>query len=35
MVEALQRQLVAAGMPVRDVHADAFYSQADDAFNLT
>jgi CDP-4-dehydro-6-deoxyglucose reductase/ferredoxin-NAD(P)+ reductase (naphthalene dioxygenase ferredoxin-specific) len=35
MVEALQRQLSERGMAVRDVHADAFYSQADDAFNLT
>jgi ferredoxin-NAD(P)+ reductase (naphthalene dioxygenase ferredoxin-specific) len=35
LVETLKRQLLAAGMPVRDVHADAFYSQAEDAFNLT
>jgi CDP-4-dehydro-6-deoxyglucose reductase/ferredoxin-NAD(P)+ reductase (naphthalene dioxygenase ferredoxin-specific) len=35
MVEALQRQLLAAGLPLRDVHADAFYGQAEDAFNLT
>jgi ferredoxin-NAD(P)+ reductase (naphthalene dioxygenase ferredoxin-specific) len=35
MVEALQRQLAERGMAIRDVHADAFYSQAEDAFNLT
>ncbi|HET9933416.1 MAG TPA: 2Fe-2S iron-sulfur cluster-binding protein [Polyangiaceae bacterium] len=34
MVEAVQRELVARGMAIRDIHADAFYSQADDAFNL-
>lgn len=35
MVEALQRQLTGKGMPLRDVHADAFYSQAEDAFNVS
>lgn len=34
MVESLKRQLLAAGLPLRDVHADAFYSQAEDAFNV-
>ena len=34
MVESLQRRLLAAGLPLRDVHADAFYSQAEDAFNV-
>jgi CDP-4-dehydro-6-deoxyglucose reductase/ferredoxin-NAD(P)+ reductase (naphthalene dioxygenase ferredoxin-specific) len=34
MVEALQRQLPDKGMALRDIHADAFYSQAEDAFNL-
>ncbi|HTQ06364.1 MAG TPA: 2Fe-2S iron-sulfur cluster-binding protein [Polyangiaceae bacterium] len=35
LVEALQRKLTAKGVPLRDVHADAFYSQADDAFNVS
>jgi len=35
MVEALQRKLLDKGAAVRDVHADAFYSQAEDAFNLS
>jgi CDP-4-dehydro-6-deoxyglucose reductase/ferredoxin-NAD(P)+ reductase (naphthalene dioxygenase ferredoxin-specific) len=35
MVEALQGALVANGVAPRDVHADAFYSQAEDAFNQT
>ena len=35
MVEALQLALVEQGVPLRDVHADAFYSQAEDAFNQT
>jgi ferredoxin-NAD(P)+ reductase (naphthalene dioxygenase ferredoxin-specific) len=35
MVEALQRQLEAKGMPRRDIHADAFYGEGEDAFNLT
>jgi CDP-4-dehydro-6-deoxyglucose reductase/ferredoxin-NAD(P)+ reductase (naphthalene dioxygenase ferredoxin-specific) len=34
MVEALQRELLERGLPLRDIHADAFYSQADDAFNV-
>jgi naphthalene 1,2-dioxygenase ferredoxin reductase component len=34
MVETTQRELSRMGMPTRDVHADAFYSQAEDAFNL-
>jgi CDP-4-dehydro-6-deoxyglucose reductase/ferredoxin-NAD(P)+ reductase (naphthalene dioxygenase ferredoxin-specific) len=34
MVEATQLQLEARGMTVRDIHADAFYDQAQDAFNL-
>ncbi len=34
MVETTQRELTRMGMPTRDVHADAFYSQAEDAFNL-
>ncbi|HEY6725876.1 MAG TPA: 2Fe-2S iron-sulfur cluster-binding protein [Polyangiaceae bacterium] len=33
MVETMQRALRGKGMAVRDVHADAFYGQADDAFN--
>lgn len=33
MVESVQRELLKRGMATRDVHADAFYSQADDAFN--
>jgi CDP-4-dehydro-6-deoxyglucose reductase/ferredoxin-NAD(P)+ reductase (naphthalene dioxygenase ferredoxin-specific) len=35
MVESVQRELQARGVAVRDIHADAFYSQAEDAFNLT
>jgi ferredoxin-NAD(P)+ reductase (naphthalene dioxygenase ferredoxin-specific) len=35
MVEALQRKLAARGMARRDIHADAFYGQGEDAFNLT
>jgi CDP-4-dehydro-6-deoxyglucose reductase/ferredoxin-NAD(P)+ reductase (naphthalene dioxygenase ferredoxin-specific) len=35
MVEAVQRELQAHGMTLRDVHADAFYSQNEDPFNLT
>jgi CDP-4-dehydro-6-deoxyglucose reductase/ferredoxin-NAD(P)+ reductase (naphthalene dioxygenase ferredoxin-specific) len=35
LVEALKRKLLEADLPLRDVHADAFYSQAEDAFNLT
>jgi CDP-4-dehydro-6-deoxyglucose reductase/ferredoxin-NAD(P)+ reductase (naphthalene dioxygenase ferredoxin-specific) len=34
MVEALQERLEARGMARRDIHADAFYGQGDDAFNL-
>jgi CDP-4-dehydro-6-deoxyglucose reductase/ferredoxin-NAD(P)+ reductase (naphthalene dioxygenase ferredoxin-specific) len=34
MVEALQKRLEEKGMALRDIHADAFYGQADDAFNL-
>ena len=34
MVEAMQRELRDKGMAVRDIHADAFYCQADDAFNV-
>lgn len=34
MVEALQRQLEAKGVARRDVHADAFYGEGEDAFNL-
>ena len=34
MVEAMQRELRGKGMAVRDIHADAFYGQADDAFNV-
>ena len=34
MVEAMQRELRDKGMAVRDIHADAFYGQADDAFNV-
>jgi len=33
MVETAQQELIKRGMATRDVHADAFYSQADDAFN--
>lgn len=32
MVEAVEARLLAAGMPKRDIHADAFYSQAGDQF---
>lgn len=35
MVEAVQQFLLGRGMALRDIHADAFYSQADDAFNLS
>jgi ferredoxin-NAD(P)+ reductase (naphthalene dioxygenase ferredoxin-specific) len=35
MVESVQRELLERGMALRDIHADAFYSQAEDAFNLT
>jgi ferredoxin-NAD(P)+ reductase (naphthalene dioxygenase ferredoxin-specific) len=35
MVEALQSTLTTKGMALRDVHADAFYSQAEDAFNVS
>lgn len=34
MVEATQQLLIDKGMALRDIHADAFYSQADDAINL-
>lgn len=34
MVEATQQLLLEKGMALRDIHADAFYSQADDAFKL-
>ena len=34
MVETTQLQLEARGMAIRDIHADAFYDQAQDAFNL-
>lgn len=34
MVEAMQRVLRDKGVAVRDIHADAFYGQADDAFNV-
>lgn len=34
MVESAQQALRQRGVPVRDIHADAFYSQAEDAFNL-
>ncbi|HET7539161.1 MAG TPA: 2Fe-2S iron-sulfur cluster-binding protein [Polyangiaceae bacterium] len=34
MVESVQRELVKRGVATRDVHADAFYSQAEDAFNI-
>lgn len=34
MVEATQALLLKRGMALRDIHADAFYSQADDAFKL-
>lgn len=35
MVESVQQLLLDKGMALRDIHADAFYSQADDAFNLS
>jgi naphthalene 1,2-dioxygenase ferredoxin reductase component len=35
MVESVQRALLERGVALRDIHADAFYSQAEDAFNLT
>jgi len=34
MVEAMQRHLRDKGMAVRDIHADAFYGQSEDAFNV-
>lgn len=34
MVEAMQQKLEARGMNRRDIHADAFYDQTQDAFNL-
>lgn len=34
MVEATHAQLQNKGLATRDIHADAFYSQAEDAFNL-
>jgi naphthalene 1,2-dioxygenase ferredoxin reductase component len=34
MVETVQHELERRGLALRDIHADAFYSQADDAFNL-
>jgi len=34
MVETVQRELTTKGMATRDIHADAFYSQAEDAFNI-
>ena len=34
MVEATQRELEARGLAVRDIHADAFYDQTQDSFNL-
>ena len=34
MVESAQRELASKGLATRDIHADAFYSQAEDAFNL-
>lgn len=34
MVEALQESLQEKGMALRDIHADAFYSQAEDAFSM-
>ncbi len=33
MVESVQRELSRVGLATRDIHADAFYSQAEDAFN--
>ncbi|HET9959437.1 MAG TPA: 2Fe-2S iron-sulfur cluster-binding protein [Polyangiaceae bacterium] len=33
MVESVQHELLGKGVATRDVHADAFYSQSDDAFN--
>jgi CDP-4-dehydro-6-deoxyglucose reductase/ferredoxin-NAD(P)+ reductase (naphthalene dioxygenase ferredoxin-specific) len=35
MVESLQASLTQKGLALRDVHADAFYSQAEDAFNVS
>ncbi len=35
MVESVQHLLLDKGMPLRDIHADAFYSQAEDAFNVS
>jgi CDP-4-dehydro-6-deoxyglucose reductase/ferredoxin-NAD(P)+ reductase (naphthalene dioxygenase ferredoxin-specific) len=34
MVETAQSKLQSKGLATRDIHADAFYSQAEDAFNL-
>lgn len=34
MVEAMQQELRDKGMALRDIHADAFYGQAEDAFNV-
>ena len=34
MVETVQRELTTKGLATRDIHADAFYSQAEDAFNI-
>jgi len=34
MVETAQRELRSKGLATRDIHADAFYSQAEDAFYL-
>lgn len=34
MVEAVQQRLEARGVARRDIHADAFYDQTQDAFNL-
>jgi len=34
MVEAAHSKLESKGLAARDIHADAFYSQAEDAFNL-
>jgi naphthalene 1,2-dioxygenase ferredoxin reductase component len=34
MVEAMQQKLEARGVARRDIHADAFYDQTQDAFNL-
>ena len=34
MVETMQQELLKRGMALRDIHADAFYSQSEDAFNV-